>query len=320
MTRSRLAAALDGSLDLPEGPVAVVRPPADYLLPLGPERARVVTGFRPDFEAWEGRGYPVSRDWPEAESSVVVVPRSKTLARDLIARAAERGPVLVDGQRTEGVDSLWKAARRELGDLPVVTMAHGRAFLIPRTDALTDWRAPEAGPGPEGFVTTAGVFSADGIDPGSRLLAGALPAKLPKRLADLGAGWGYLSRAALEREGVERIDLVEAEALALDCARLNVTDTRARFQWADATDWRPEEWLGGVICNPPFHESRSADPALGRAFIAQAAAVLEPGGRLWLVANRHLPYEAALRERFARVEEIAGDPRYKIFEAARPRR
>ena len=39
-----------------------------------------------------------------------------------------------------------------------------------------------------------------------------------------------------------------------------------------------------------------------------------------MVANRHLPYEAELKTRFAHVEEIGGDARFKLFHAARPLR
>ncbi len=55
---------------------------------------------------------------------------------------------------------------------------------------------------------------------------GHLPAQLPARMADLGAGWGYLSRAVLDRPGVTSLDVIEAEALALDCAKANLPDPR----------------------------------------------------------------------------------------------
>jgi 16S rRNA (guanine1207-N2)-methyltransferase len=35
--------------------------------------------------------------------------------------------------------------------------------------------------------------------------------------------------------------------------------------------------------------------------------MLAPDGVLWLVANRHLPYDAALSEAFLEVETIGGD-------------
>ena len=72
--------------------------------------------------------------------------------------------------------------------------------------------------------------------------------------------------------------------------------------------------------NPPFHQGRKADPDLGRAFIDAAARALKPKGALWLVANRHLPYESHLGQRFANVSEVAGTPKFKILHATAPRR
>jgi 16S rRNA (guanine1207-N2)-methyltransferase len=38
-----------------------------------------------------------------------------------------------------------------------------------------------------------------------------------------------------------------------------------------------------------------------------------------MVANRQLPYETTLAERFAEAEEIGGDRTYKLLRARRPR-
>ncbi|PYE85011.1 class I SAM-dependent methyltransferase [Pseudoroseicyclus aestuarii] len=322
MADPRLTTALrDGTLLLPEGEITVLRPPADWLLAdLPKERVRIVTGFYPDHASWKGRGYAVSRKAGPAAAAMVIVPRSKPLARALIAEAAATAPlVIVDGQRTDGTDSLFKEVRARRGDaVQNVAKAHGRLFWFEGGAGFEDWAAPEPQAGPEGFVTAAGVFSADGPDKGSVLLAQALPAKLPTRMADLGAGWGYLSRAVLERQGVNSLDLVEAEADALDCARLNVTDDRARFHWHDALGFKPEEVYNGIVMNPPFHQGRVGDPSLGRGFIAAAARMLTGSGQLWLVANRHLPYEAELKDRFRDVTEIGADAGFKILHAARP--
>ena len=70
--------------------------------------------------------------------------------------------------------------------------------------------------------------------------------------------------------------------------------------------------------NPPFHAGRRADPEIGRAFIAAAARMLKPAGTLWLVANRHLPYEISLKDRFRDVAEIAGTSKFKVLQAVRP--
>lgn len=323
MSQSRLSTLFDNlPFDLPEGAVSVLRP--DSLTDLGAlprDRVRVIHSFRPDSDYWQAGGYPVARDLEPSGLSVVCVPRSKDLARGMIAEAcAKSDMVVVDGQKTDGVDSLFKACRERLGDLPSLTKAHGRTFWFKATEAFADWAISAPARGEHGFYTTAGVFSDGAIDRGSALLAGALPRKLASRMADFGAGWGYLSSAVLEHPEVMSLDLIEAEALSLDCARLNITDTRARFHWADATRFRPEGGYTGIIMNPPFHVGRQGDPGLGKAFVAAAAAALTPSGQLWMVANRHLPYESALNEAFREVTEFGGDAAFKLFQASRPRR
>jgi 16S rRNA (guanine1207-N2)-methyltransferase len=114
--------------------------------------------------------------------------------------------------------------------------------------------------------------------------------------------------------------MVEADKAALDCAQRNVSDPRVIAHWADARDWTPDAPLDGVVMNPPFHSTRKAEPALGQAFIATAARVLAKHGQVWMVANRHLPYERDLTSRFHTVTELGGDTRFKVLHASRPSR
>ena len=320
MSRDRLETALeDGLVALPEGRIAVLRPGAGADLGALPrDRTVVVTTDRVSYDAFEVRGYEVAETLPEVSLAVVTVPRSKSLARALVAEAlGKAGTVVVDGQKTDGVDSLWRESRKALGDMPGLTQGHGRLFVL-RGDPPEGWASPGPTAGDDGWHTQPGVFSEGRPDAGSLALAEALPQDLPARMADLGAGWGVLSRAVLERKGVASLDLVEAERLALDCARLNVTDPRARFHWANALTWAPDAPLGGIVMNPPFHQGRAAEPDLGRAFISAAAGMLGREGALWLVANRQLPYEDVLAEAFRTVEPIGGDGRFKLLHAARP--
>ena len=322
MSQSRLTTALqDGLIALPEGNIAIMRPPATYdvsALPRG--QVQIQQSYYPDYAAWHGAGYVVTQDLQDVTVAIVVVPRAKALARAMVAEACRIADmIIVDGQKTDGVDSMFKACRKTLGHLPSLTKGHGRIFWFANTDAFSDWAAPPPAKGPHGYFTTAGVFSDGAIDAGSALLADALPKKLPARMADLGAGWGYLAAPVLEREGVKSLDLIEAEALSLDCARLNVDDPRVSFHWADATTFDASAY-DGIVMNPPFHAGRASDPSLGRAFIQAAARLLAPHGKLWMVANRHLPYEATLSECFRNVDMIGGNGAFKVFHANRPHR
>jgi len=326
MLAERLSLALTGGdLVLPDtGHIAIFAPRAGTDLSAMPQdRLLIVTGFRPDHDAFSAAGLACARVADgDFAAALVCLPRAKALGRALIAQASDAvgvgGLVIVDGQKTDGVESMLRDLRGQGAQPAVLSKAHGKMFWFAATPIPDTWRAQGPRPVEGGFLTAAGVFSADGIDPASRLLADNLPDKLGSHIVDLGAGWGYLASRILARDSVKTLDLVEAEAASLDCARINVTDPRARFHWEDATTWRPANRVDAVVMNPPFHSGRAADPDLGRAFIAAAAGMLTPQGRLWMVANRHLPYEAALTQHFVEATEVAGDNRFKILTAARP--
>lgn len=323
MRSARLSLALEsGALVLPaEGRLAVLRPQiGDDLSALPRERVVVLTGFRPDADHFGAR-YSVTPAAPYA-AAIVCLPRSREAGRALIAQAAAEvapgGWIAVDGQKTDGIDTALKDLRARVDLSESLSKAHGKLASFIAGPDLSDWRATPHQV--DGFQTLPGIFSADGPDPGSVLLAEHLPEKLGGKVGDLGAGWGYLAAEILKRPGVKRLDLVEAEADALDCAKVNVTDPRARFHWADATTWRPDTLMDAVVTNPPFHTGRTADPGLGVAFIRAARRMLAPSGSLWLVANRHLPYDAVLADCFLEVRDVAGDSRFRVIHAIKPRR
>ncbi|MGH1464425.1 MAG: class I SAM-dependent methyltransferase [Cognatishimia sp.] len=324
MSNPRLSLAVDdGQITLPsEGQIAVFAPTqgAD-LSALPKDRCVIIQSFKPDHDAFAQAGYNcVTQASGAFAASVVFLTRAKAQARALIAQAASfGGPVIVDGQKTDGAESFLKDCKKRATILGKISKAHGKCFWFEGGD-FDDWISADQQDIGQGFVTAPGVFSADGIDPASAALAAALPAKLGNYVADLGAGWGYLSQAILKRDGVETLHLVEAEKAALDCAKQNIQDPRAEFHWADATLWAPRAKMNTVVMNPPFHTGRAAEPELGRKFIAAAAGMLAPAGHLWLVANRHLPYEATLEGLFAKVTEVAGDNRFKVLRAERPSR
>jgi 16S rRNA (guanine1207-N2)-methyltransferase len=328
MSHPRLSLALNGGgLSLSEGRIVVFGARSDLdLRDLPQDQCQLVVGYKPDHDRFAAAGWDVvTAPSGDFATGLVFLPRAKKLAKTMVAEALGLGvqTVVIDGLKTEGVDSLLKEVGRAAPLQNSISKAHGKLFWVATSDlgdALNAWAAPARQEVGDGLITAPGVFSADGIDPASRLLVDALPAKLGKHLADLGAGWGYLSRAILSRDTVKSLALVEADHTSLSCARENVTDERASFYWADATNWRSDRLLDGVIMNPPFHTGRAAEPQLGQAFIANAARNLALSGQLWLVANRQLPYEATLAQLFLDVEEIAGDNRFKVLHAARKRR
>lgn len=199
--------------------------------------------------------------------------------------------------------------------------AHHRRCVVTRPETVTGIDEAIAGGAPrrvEGLEAWSqpGIFAWDRIDAGSRLLAQALPA-LKGAGADLGCGYGALATVVLGSPAVTALRLIDLDRRAIEAAQRNVTDPRATFEWADARAAEAGGDLDFVVTNPPFHDGGAEDKRLGQAFIRQAAAMLGKGGVLWLVANRHLPYEAELNAAFKRVRMAADAGGYKVFEAAK---
>ena len=325
MVSPRLSRALmDGDVTLAgSGRIGVFNPGMEADLSALPRaRLHLIQRFRPDHDVLRTQGFDVAHS-PAGRyaAAIVCLPRARALGQALIAEAVTHcdGDIIVDGQKTDGIDAMLRACRARADVDLTVARAHGKLLRFPAQGAgMQDWAA-RATTVSGGYRTMPGVFSADGPDPASRLLAEEISGRLTGRVADLGAGWGYLAAQILRQDDVTSLELVEADHTALDCARHNAADPRARFHWADATDFETEAPLDAVVMNPPFHPSRKADPALGIAFVETAARNLGPHGVLWMVANRHLPYAPALDARFHEVTERLASSGFRVYRAARPR-
>ena len=326
MASPRLTHALDtGAFEAPDGArVVLLEPAADAdLSPLDKCDITVQQTFKPAFDVFEAQNVHVTEDADTTADIVhVTLPRSRDLARGLIAKAeqlAAGGTVMVDGAKTDGADAMLKAIKSRVEVAGQVSKAHGKLFWFVANDSFQDWALPAPGPVTDGWITQPGVFSADGPDAGSVSLVDAVPKNLKGTGADLGGGWGYLTKHLLNLPGVTHVDLVEADKRALTCAALNIDDPRTSLHWADATTWDAAGSLDWVVMNPPFHTSRTPDAKLGQAFIQSAARLLKPKGQVILVANRHLPYETTLAACFVHVQELDGDSRFKILHAQQPK-
>ncbi len=320
--RLRLAVE-NGHVVLPEGKILVVGVNADSdLSALDPANTRLLCW------QWDARERFSKEAWTSVEEpgdkvagAVVLLPRAREAQKAYLRMAADRtdGPIVVDGSKTNGIDAFYRLARDRGAASEAWSKAHGKVFTV-TGGKFDDWPDMLPVQGTDGWWKAPGVFSADGVDKASALLAEQLPRDLKGDVVDLGSGWGYLARSILERDGVTGLHLVENDRAAHLSGQRNILDGRAVHLWRDARVWRPSAPVHHVITNPPFHASRKADPELGRDFIRAAAEMLKPKGNLWLVANRHLPYEQTLEDTFHTVQTLGSNPSFKIFHATSPKR
>jgi len=312
---------------------------------IGARRFAATQPFKPEAARLERIGVELLDEdaLPERAFPLVLVlpPRQREEARALLAKACAAcsadGIVVAAVANDEGAKSREADLRQLAGALVVQSKHHCRVFhSVPGASfdarAIEAWKPQDAPrrvasdevPG-GGFRTRPGVFAWDRVDAASRLLASHLPMDLHGRVADFGAGWGYLALQVLARcPRIASLDLYEADARALALADENLANApdaggnvAVHCHWQDVASG-VEERFDGIVCNPPFHAlGRGERPDVGRAFIASAANALQSGGALWLVANRHLPYEEALSGGFASVRIVAQQGGFKVVHAVK---
>lgn len=200
-----------------------------------------------------------------------------------------------------------------------IAMLHGKGVVHP--EVLDEWlsaAAPRRMADDMGLISRPGIFSWNHPDPGSRLLLEHLPADLAGRGMDLGCGNAYLSCHVLTRHaGITEWHAVDVDAMALDCALGNLkalqTTCSLQTHWLDATRERLPANMDIVLLNPPFHRDKAEAVCLGQDMIVAAQQSLQPSGRLFLVANRHLPYETSLSRLFNQVDTLSETGGYKVM-------
>jgi len=236
------------------------------------------------------------------------------------AMLADGGTLVCSGANDDGAASLERQVGKAFGLEGSLSKFHCRVFWLKRGERLLPdyWRslASLQPVGDGSWSSQPGIFSWDRIDEGSALLARHLPGDLEGHIADFGCGWGFLAREVLRRApAVERIDLIDAEHRAIEAARANIVDPRAAFHWLDLAQEAAPASYDAIVCNPPFHAGRAAEPELGQRVLEAAARALRSGGRLYLVANRGLPYEPTLKGHFTSFETLADNNKFRVSRA-----
>lgn len=113
------------------------------------------------------------------------------------------------------------------------------------------------------------------------------------RIMDFCCGSGAIACAVLQRQPQAELHLADADALAVEAARQNVTDRAASAHchlgdgWESVPTGLRFDW---IISNPPVHRRRQDDFSVVEELVAGATERLRGEyGRLWIVAQVHVP-------------------------------
>ena len=165
------------------------------------------------------------------------------------------------------------------------------------------------------FVTDAGVFSKNELDPGSRLLIESLP-PLAGRVLDLGCGWGPVGAFLARLNPEAQLVLADVNERALALARRNLDKNGVRAQVVESDGFeRVEGTFSHVVTNPPIRAGKQ----LIYALFDQAYARLLPGGTLTIVIRKQQGAPSALkylREIYAQAEIIDRGSGFHVIRAS----
>ncbi|NNJ12703.1 methyltransferase [Chloroflexales bacterium ZM16-3] len=266
---------------------------------------------------------------------VILGPQSRALARrwlvEAMALLRPGGALTLAGANRGGVQSLIGDAAALFGAAQILGVGKGcRVAECLRPESPPEppgWAsAPGVAPGtwhsftarlPAGdreLLSLPGVFSYEHLDEGTDLLLRSLPLPAGARVLDMGCGYGPIGVAAAAA-GASSVDMIDVHLLAVAAARANAIrhSVPGEVIASDGLAAVAGRQYDLIVSNPPFHAGGKVDTAATEAFIAGGRALLAPGGRLALVANRFLSYQKMMARHFPRVERIAESKAYHVF-------
>lgn len=262
---------------------------------------------------------PEAQHFTATKKIILLWPKAKPLALALISKIAEQASECwIVGENDAGGKSIHKAVSALTSEVIKVDSARHCSFwkLSLKPQQSTNWLslAKSFNYLEQSYLTLPGVFNHGKLDIGTALLLEYLPAPRTGKLLDLGCGSGVIGLSMKAREPKLEVTLTDVDAFALQSTRLNA----ARLGLAAevlASDGLAQVTgkFDYIITNPPFHQGKDTSYLFARQLFAQAKQHLVNDGQLWLVANRHLPYEDWAREYFANVEIMAQEQGFKLF-------
>jgi len=273
--------------------------------------------------------FPACGDQP-FDWIILNLPRQKALLAMMLDCAASLlgadGVLWLAGENRAGI----KSAQRLLGQhfervAKLDNARHCGLFEagVPLRRAVFDplryreqWRLDVADH-PLNICSYPGVFAHGRLDEGTALLLGTLAdMQLRGDVLDFACGAGVIGAFIAARHAGTRVTLLDSSALALRACEetLAANGVQGTLLAADGLE-DVDGSFDLVVSNPPIHAGVATDNRLGMRLLDTVHQRLRTGGRLVLVANRHLPYENWLAVRFGSHGQLAANENFKVLAA-----
>jgi 16S rRNA (guanine1207-N2)-methyltransferase len=263
------------------------------------------------------------------DAAVLFLPKSRELTDYLLNALAARlqgGLLYLIGEKRAGVE---RAARQlaPFGEARKLDSArHCQLWQvrvtntpeIPDLKQLAQRFELELADGPLQIVSLPGVFSHGRLDRGTALLLDQLDKLPPGRLLDFGCGAGIIGASLKRRYPESEVVMLDVDAFAVESSRMTLAanQLQAEVIAGDGIDAAPGDCVA-IISNPPFHQGVHTHYEASENLLQRAAAHLQPGGELRLVANAFLKYPPLIETHVGRCETLISTDGFRIYRAQR---
>lgn len=162
-----------------------------------------------------------------------------------------------------------------------------------------------------------GVFSASKIDLATQFLMQHIKiGTSEKRILDLGCGNGVLAYQAYQLNPSSEIHLSDDNFLAIESAKLNLgSSPNMHYHFTNHLADFTDQFFDLVISNPPFHFEYENNIDITLTLFKEVSRVLKNNSKFILVANKHLNYQTHLVNIFSKVETIAQNKKFIVYQA-----
>jgi 16S rRNA G1207 methylase RsmC len=243
--------------------------------------------------------------------AIVHLPRGKILQAQILhlslAVLKQDGKLVFVGAKKEGVKSALKAVKQLFQYAGIVVQKGGyHAGFAQRpsgTYPLPVIHFEQHELSVKGkttyLVSCPGVFAAGRLDDGAKALIDSMVIEPGTPVLDLGCGSGLVGLSAV-RMGAD-VTMTDVSARAVESTRktLKANGVAARVLHASGATSCKDGEFKVVYVNPPFHKGHGVDYETTRYLMDEAARVLKPGGKIYLVANAFLKYGSIIDKLFS---------------------
>lgn len=299
--------------------------PGDWITEVRKSSTQILSWDWLTCEAYRQHNIDPAFGMPEEEQLngklvILIWPKSKVLAQSLLERlrgVAKR--VIVVGANDAGGKSIGKAASASCTSAEKFDSARHCSLwelTLRPADNEFNWirQASSFQCDERAFMTLPGVFSHGQLDRATAILLEHIPAPSNGKLLDLACGSGVIGLTYKLRNPALNITLSDTDAFALRSAQLNSVRLQAAAEIVASDGLKNIDGkYDYIFTNPPFHQGKDTDYRFAQELFRMAKAHLVRDGQLWLVANRHLPYEEWARESFSQVEVMTQEQGFKLI-------